>query len=68
MTFQSLRHAEGDAFGQAARNGVGGGKGVLTVDREVCGFCRSSLRGYVKQLGLDSLTVVEPGNTFEVRR
>jgi RHS repeat-associated protein len=61
VNFQSLRHAEGDVFGQAARAGVSGGDAILYVDRSVCVFCQSSLQGYIRALGLDSLMIVEPG-------
>ncbi|MFC0432206.1 RHS repeat-associated core domain-containing protein [Kutzneria buriramensis] len=61
VTPQSMTHAEGDAFGQAARAGVRGGNGTLYVDGlDPCGYCRSSLAGYAKNLDLDTLTVVGP--------
>jgi hypothetical protein len=61
VTPQSLTHAEGDAFGQAARAGAGGGHGTLYVDGLVpCRYCRSSLAGYAKSLGLETLTVIGP--------
>lgn len=66
VTFQSLRHAEGDAFVQATRAGIRGGKATLFVDRAVCGWCLSSLRSYARELRLHELTVVEPGRTFVV--
>lgn len=66
VTFQSLRHAEGDAFAQAVRAGLRGGKATIYVDRAVCGWCVSSLRAYARELRLHELTVVEPGRTFVV--
>jgi hypothetical protein len=60
VTFQSLRHAEGDAFSQANLSGIRGGEGILYVDRKPCGWCMSSLKGYARDLGLNRLTVVSP--------
>ncbi|MCA2217950.1 hypothetical protein LDL48_34700 [Wangella sp. NEAU-J3] len=61
VTPQSMTHAEGDAFGQAARAQAAGGNATLYVDGLVpCRYCRSSLAGYAKDLNLDTLTVVGP--------
>jgi RHS repeat-associated protein len=56
-TYQAMRHAEGDAFGQARAAGVRGGVGDLYVDQTPCGFCKSSFAGLARSLDLQSLRV-----------
>lgn len=64
VTYQTMVHAEGDAFGQAADAGVSGGEGELYVDRTPCGFCRSSMAGLARSIGLDSLQVWTPEGLY----
>jgi cytidine deaminase len=65
VTFQAMRHAEGDAFGQAARAQVRGGRGTLYVDgKDPCGWCRTSMAGFARSLDLDHLEVIGPNGPF----
>jgi hypothetical protein len=50
VTFQSLRHAEGDAFGQAIASGMQGNEATLYVDTIPCRFCTNSFAGYARAL------------------
>jgi hypothetical protein len=45
VTYQTMIHAEGEAFAKAAQAGVNGGNADLYVDQEPCSFCRSSFAG-----------------------
>jgi len=62
-------HAEADAFQQAAKAGVNGGRGRLYVDRDLCRACGTSggVRGLARQFGLDELEVVTPSGTQLIR-
>jgi RHS repeat-associated protein len=64
----SATHAEADAFAQAARAGVNGGRGRLVVDRALCPACGTygAVRSMARQLGLEFLEVVTPGGTFTI--
>jgi hypothetical protein len=64
----SATHAEADAFAQAARAGVNGGTGTLTVDRALCLACGAfgAVRSMAGQLGLESLEVVTPAGTSTI--
>ena len=54
-------HAEADVFGQAARaGGSRGGSATIYVDRKPCPWCRNSMAGQARKLGLDQLVVVGP--------
>jgi hypothetical protein len=58
----SRSHAEADAFEQAARVGVRGGRARMFVDRKLCTQCGryGGVRGLVRQLGLQQLEVITP--------
>ncbi len=62
-------HAEADAFQQAAKAGVNGGRGRLYVDRDLCRACGTSggVRGLARQIGLDELEVITPSGTQIIR-
>ncbi|WP_309895406.1 deaminase [Archangium sp.] len=62
-------HAEADAFQQAAKAGVHGGRGHLYVDRDLCRACGTSggARGLARQLGLEELEVVTPSGIQIIR-
>ncbi|HYO58156.1 deaminase [Archangium sp.] len=62
-------HAEADAFQQAAKAGVNGGRGRLYVDRDLCRACGPSggVRGLARQLGLEELEVVTPSGIQIIR-
>jgi RHS repeat-associated protein len=64
VSFQTMRHAEGNAFGQAAYNRARGGSGTLYVDRIPCGFCVKSMAGLARSIGLDHLDVITPDGLF----
>ena len=64
VTYQSLRHAEGDAFSQAIASGIQGGEANLFVDSTPCPFCRNSLAGYAKALGLNKMNVYTPEGLY----
>lgn len=53
-------HAEGDMVHQAGQKGYTGGNASIYTDRNTCPWCRNSMHGYVKRLGLDSLEVHDP--------
>ncbi|WP_370348994.1 RHS repeat-associated core domain-containing protein [Catenulispora sp. EB89] len=53
-------HAEGDMAYQASQRGYSGGNAAIYTDRNQCGFCNRSIKGYVKLLNLDSITVYDP--------
>ncbi|WP_238158696.1 RHS repeat-associated core domain-containing protein, partial [Trabulsiella odontotermitis] len=60
-------HAEIDAMLQAYDDGLRGGSATLTVDgKEICAFCKRSLKNMAQHLGLDELTIHEKitGNTY----
>jgi RHS repeat-associated protein len=63
VTYQSLRHAEGDAFMTATKQGLTSKTATLYVDYKtgLCGWCKSSMQGYMSLLGIDELTIVAPG-------
>nr|WP_284504149.1 RHS repeat-associated core domain-containing protein [Caballeronia sp. ATUFL_F2_KS9A] len=53
-------HAEIDAMLQAHDEGLRGGKGTLTIEgKEICSFCKRSLKNMAQHLGLDELTIHE---------
>ena len=64
VSFQTMRHAEGNVFGQAAYNGAWGGRGALYVDRAPCGFCANSMGGLARSIGLEQLDVNTPEGLF----
>ena len=60
-------HAEIDAMMQAHDRGIRGGTGTLTVEgKEICPYCKRSLKNIAKALGLDKLIINEKatGNTY----
>ena len=60
-------HAEIDAMLQAHDKGIRGGKGILTVEgKEICPYCKRSIKNMAKQLGLDELIIQEKvtGKTY----
>ena len=63
-TYQSLRHAEGDAFSQAISSGLQADEATLFVDEIPCGWCMSSFGGYAKSLGIERLDVYTPEGLF----
>jgi hypothetical protein len=63
-TYQSMRHAEGDAVAQAVAAGKTGGEADLYVDRQPCGFCRSSLGGLAKWAQFDVMRVWTPDGLY----
>lgn len=63
-------HAEIDAMMQAYDEGLRGGKANLTIEgKEICSFCKRSLKNMAKHLGLDELTIHEKatGNTYKFK-
>ncbi len=60
----SWTHAEGDVFGQASRAGGASDEASLYVDQPICGYCRSSLKGYARLLRLESLNAYYPDETI----
>jgi RHS repeat-associated protein len=67
ITYQFLRHAEGDVFGQALRLRLGGGSATLWSDLPLCRFCQNSMAGFARHLHLDRLIVHDPLGTFIIR-
>jgi RHS repeat-associated protein len=57
----SPHHMEGGAFGMAIRANERAYFATLYTDRPMCGYCWSAVRGYMRQLGIRYLKVVEPG-------
>ena len=64
QTNQTMRHAEGNAFANAAYNGVWGGSGTLYVDQIPCGFCTSSFAALARSIGLEQLDVYGPEGLY----
>jgi hypothetical protein len=64
VTYQTMRHAEGDAVAQAVAAGKTGGEADLYVDRQPCGFCRSSLAGLAKWAHFDVMRVWTPDGLY----
>jgi hypothetical protein len=64
VTYQAMRHAEGDVFGQAAQAGINGGDADLYVDQVPCDFCRGGMAGLARSVGLDSLRVWTPEGLY----
>src|SRR6266702_4290015 len=60
VTEQTMTHAEGDAFGQAAQAGLHGDEADLWVDQVPCRYCRSSMAGLAQSIGLRKLEVWTP--------
>ncbi|EFH5761925.1 hypothetical protein K3I66_003966 [Escherichia coli] len=63
-------HAEIDAMLQAHDAGLRGGSATLTVEgKEICGFCKRSLKNMAQHLGLDELTTHEKvtGNIYSFK-
>jgi len=52
--------AEGDMVYEAMKRGYLGGNAAIYTDRYTCTFCRNSMKGYVRLLGLDTITVYGP--------
>jgi RHS repeat-associated protein len=64
-------HAEIDAMMQAHDAGLRGGKGELRISgKEICGFCKRSIKKMAQALDLDELIVHEEvtGNTYKFSR
>ncbi|EKE2797995.1 hypothetical protein OUL78_001100 [Salmonella enterica] len=60
-------HAEIDAMLQAHDAGLRGGSATLTVEgKEICAFCKRSLKNMAQHLGLDKLKIHEKitGNIY----
>lgn len=64
VTFQSLRHAEGDAISQAIASGIRSEEATLFVDTLPCQFCRNSFAGYAKALNLSEFKVYTPEGLY----
>jgi RHS repeat-associated protein len=56
----SPRHMEGGAFGSAMQAGERAYEATLYTDRAMCGYCWGAVRGYMRELGIRYLRVVEP--------
>lgn len=58
----SRTHAEADAFQQAFDAGIRGGRGCLTVDRDLCRACgqNGGVKGMARQLDLEELEIISP--------
>ena len=64
VTYQTMRHAEGDSVAQAVAAGKTGGEADLYVDRQPCRFCRSSLAGLAKWGQFDVMRVWTPDGLY----
>src|SRR5882724_2670466 len=61
-------HMEGGAFSSAIQSGESAYEATLYTDRAMCGYCWTSVRGYMRALGIRYLRVVEPnGVSYTIR-